>query len=368
VLSSRWDQLRSDHGWAALQYQTILRTSLIVPELPGKPETPLLIELVQGTEFALIPNDREPDLPVRWYAGDVYAFAETPSGFSPRNSQTSSFAHAIALRPGEYRIVVRAIYEIRMFGDPCFGKPPIIRLRFRAEVDDKQVEVVEGSGVVQDLVDGWFMGEWMSVGVRVSAVSKSPAVLMIAEDGLKRDGIRMETFEGLGIAPGQLRPVAVKITQTQPVERDIRVLPLHLRVSVDGEQRVLRWDIPLHHLFLSEKLPPFKMTFPSPFSPSSGIPALVSYAMVVPPPSPTARLSNPPPVILATHGAGVDACSPFWSSAIPHRPGGWAVLPTGKNEWGEDWHGGSMADAWAARGALPWVARRLGCEVSDETL
>jgi len=73
-------------------------------------------------------------------------------------------------------------------------------------------------------------------------------------------------------------------------------------------------------------------------------------------------------VILALHGAGLDIENPLWIGGMPSRPGGWAVLPTRKNEWGEDWHGGSMADAWAARDALPGLIQRLGVTVSGETL
>jgi pimeloyl-ACP methyl ester carboxylesterase len=72
--------------------------------------------------------------------------------------------------------------------------------------------------------------------------------------------------------------------------------------------------------------------------------------------------------MLALHGAGVDVSTPFWAVAMPKVEGMWAVLPTGKNEWGEDWHGGSMDDAWAARDALPIVLTKIGVEISDQTI
>jgi hypothetical protein len=76
-----------------------------------------------------------------------------------------------------------------------------------------------------------------------------------------------------------------------------------------------------------------------------------------------------PPVLLALHGAGVDVRNTFWADAIPDRPGGWAVLPQGKTEWGEDWHGGSMDDAWAGRDALSvLVQSKLGMKLSNETM
>ena len=102
--------------------------------------------------------------------------------------------------------------------------------------------------------------------------------------------------------------------------------------------------------------------------PESDYPAQVSHAMIVPPLQSNLEHVSLPPVILATHGAGVDAESSFWTDSMPIRADGWAVLPTGKTEWGEDWHGGSMDDAWAARHALDRIVGMLGIKISDQTL
>jgi hypothetical protein len=357
-----------------------MRTSFSLPKLPGKVVTPFRIDLIQGTEFALIPADREPELPTRWYAGDIYAFAGTPSGSSGTDTttKTSNFARSLALSPGEYTMLVRAIYEIRMFGDPGVGSAPVIHMSVRVEMDgsddsdssEEDVQMLDGSGVVPDVVNGWLMGEWMSVGVRASAGLEADARVSLAEK-IDEEGLELELGGGdVRLVPGQTRPLAIRVKQLGQLGRDVKWLRVPLRVRSGRKIVEKTWTIPLRH-HDPFNLPAFKMTFASPTLspalPTGTSPALVSYAMVVPPQSLT-YAGVRPPVILATHGAGVDASSPFWTAAIPVRPGGWAVCPTGRNEWGEDWHGGSMADGWAARDVLPWIAERLGCEVSDQTL
>lgn len=82
----------------------------------------------------------------------------------------------------------------------------------------------------------------------------------------------------------------------------------------------------------------------------------VQYAMALPPLSPPpTNQSSPIPIILALHGAGVEASSPFWTSSIPRQSCGvWIVLPTGRTPWGYDWHGPSL---WNAANAVKEVPR-----------
>lgn len=89
--------------------------------------------------------------------------------------------------------------------------------------------------------------------------------------------------------------------------------------------------------------------------------------MIVPPKH-SVRHDAEKPVILALHGAGVDVKDSEWGERMPEVPGAWAVLPIGKNEWGEDWHGGSMEDAWAARAAAAVLLRKIDITLSDETV
>lgn len=359
----RWDQLRSDHGWAALQHQSVLRTSLSIPSIPGRKATPILIDVSQGTEFALIPRDTESTTPTIRYTGDVYAYATTPSGTLETNGSTSNFARSLAMKPGGYTLLARAMYEIRMFGDPGVSKPPVIRLKVQVDVDEgKGVEVVKGTSVVPDLVDGWFMGDRLSVGL--GAPAGEMEVLVTSAES---NSVAVDLAGPVRILDGQLRPVALRIKQDGPLFWIPKTMTITFKVIIAGEKSSIKWQVQLRDVG-PHSTSPFKITVTSPEHPARAPPALVSFAIAIPPKEPSPDIESPSPVILALHGAGVDIENPLWIGGMPSRPGGWAVLPTRKNEWGEDWHGGSMADAWAARDALPGLIQRLGVTVSGETL
>lgn len=85
----------------------------------------------------------------------------------------------------------------------------------------------------------------------------------------------------------------------------------------------------------------------------------VQYAMALPPLVQSEGESRA--VILATHGAGVEASSPFWTEALGERRVGldWVVFATGKTPWGYDWHGPSAEHVFAARAALQHAVDNL---------
>lgn len=103
--------------------------------------------------------------------------------------------------------------------------------------------------------------------------------------------------------------------------------------------------------------------------------------MVQPPLLPSDGISSA--VVLATHGAGVETSSPFWTEALGERRAGlgWVVFATGMTRefvslslldglkrctddllisaWGYDWHGASAESVFAARKALGKVVVEL---------
>lgn len=363
-----WKALRGDHGWASVQYRTELRGRVAIPDT-GLPVTRLRIDVLQAAEYAFIPaqTTRGDSYTPVWYNGDVYAFGASPNGQRDASGGVSNFARSIALPPGEYIMLVRALYECRMFGDPG-DQPPTIRVKIHINRDDAaQPAVLEpGVGALPDIVDGKAMGQWAAVGVRVPPGSTAAIVDVDCECN---GGFRFTTPQSVRIAPGQMRPVPLKIDQAGSTLVDGLKIVLRVR-SDDSSEHTLIWSPRLTHVRMSK---PFRFTFASPAVPRTlpgapaGAPALVSLGVIVPPtePAPATKL---PPVLLALHGAGVEVTSPFWVEAMPTAPGMWAVLPSGRNEWGEDWHGGSMVDVWAARDALPLLAKLCGATVSTDTL
>ena len=50
-------------------------------------------------------------------------------------------------------------------------------------------------------------------------------------------------------------------------------------------------------------------------------------------------------VLLATHGAGVDALKNAWTDSFQTQRNAWVVLPTGRRKFGENWEGAQMESA-----------------------
>lgn len=329
-------------------------------------------------EYAFIPASGPVDLPVIWYQGDIYDFASSLSGTKDTDGdavQPSNLARSVTLPPGDYVLLVRAIYEIRMFGDP-HAEPPTIRFKMDIHLDrTSKVEVIRGLTVLPDVLDGRMVGEWASVTLRASPQIEQAQVLGVSVVD-ETAGVQMEVAaDSWTIWGGQTRPLALHLRQDRRVPTNRTVIQIVISIKVEDRKIKLPCDLKLQH-HSPAHCKPFMITFASPSEPRAGqSPALVSFAMVVPPKSSRTRtpsdkqVRRAPPVMLALHGAGVDIRNPFWWDAIPDRPHGWAVLPQGKTEWGEDWHGGSMDDAWAARTAVEdLVGRMLHEKLSKETL
>lgn len=392
IQSSRsWDQLRSDHGWSALQYMVLLRTRLTIPKSGHKRLTPVLINMLQLSEFALVRQGADPHTsgPVRWYQGNSYGFGGPAPGLdSTIKPAAVRFERSLLLEPGVYIMLARAVYDIRQFGDPGPGNPPIIKMSSVNMVHDTEKHVTqlpEEMGTFPSVLSGWLMGEWASVGVRVPEGALETTVIDVNSakviyqsrdaEHLKRV-LAVEIVSNISIVPGQTRLIPMRIRQQTPLSLEARTLSISIDFQSGGQTRVLHWSFPLHHVTydshnLTTNNPHFWITCASPSlitdSHLNHLPAHVSSAMIVPPKH-SVRHDEEKPVILALHGAGVDVKNSEWGERMPEVPGVWAVLPIGKNEWGEDWHGGSMEDAWAARAAVEVLLRKAGIALSDKTV
>jgi hypothetical protein len=239
-------------------------------------------------------------------------------------------------------------------------------MKVQAEVAGRSAVSLSGNAVVPDAINGWLMGDWLSLPIRAG-----PADVRVVSCSLHPiGGLALDLVGNPCLSAGQTRSIAMRVRQATPINFETINCLVRLQVEEDGKRHSLSWIIPIFHR--NSQLPGgrCRITFASPSSPLSGSPASVSYATIIThrPISDAESNLSLPPVILALHGAGVDAGNAEWMSVIPEREGGWAVLPTGRNEWGEDWHGGSMADAWAARDVLPVLAAKLGYLVSEKTL
>lgn len=224
-----WDQLRRTEGWAALQYSTLLRTELYIGngDTKDSKDSSLAVEfdLTQAHAYAIVPKNRSASSIVEWHTGDIYGYSMALPDFP---SRLTSAVHD--LEPGEYWVIVRALFEIRtwplstvtlasvyrtdpccppflsptgMFGDPKTA-PPCIRFRFGASLappraaSSEDIEasygsapsttqsvligVEEGMVGVGDIVDGWFWGSVAGLALRSGAEGDKILSVSLATD------------------------------------------------------------------------------------------------------------------------------------------------------------------------------------------
>ena len=82
----RWSALRATEGWAALQYHSVLRTSITLSPPLGLHVSSLPrlhVRLVQGSFFCVIPVNASKDiksgsLVPKWYSGNIYDLEQAP--------------------------------------------------------------------------------------------------------------------------------------------------------------------------------------------------------------------------------------------------------------------------------------------------
>jgi hypothetical protein len=122
----------------------------------------------------------------------------------------------------------------------------------------------------------------------------------------------------------ETRPLSTCIGDhtTETVILSLRVL---VKLLDSGEAREEQVDIQLRRLPALDvkKAQPFVFTF-------RGADGALDYASALPP---AQRSSTPQSVVLALHGAGVDAADSAWSGAIRQQSHSWVIFPSGRTSW-----------------------------------
>ncbi|KAJ7582507.1 hypothetical protein C8J56DRAFT_954942 [Mycena floridula] len=345
---TRWKSLRATEGWAALQHHAVLHSSitvyppgLITSKIPPR----LLIDLVQGSYFTIIPSSIDKGTPPQWFAGNIYAMERALPRSIPLPHPPSFDT------PTTYEIYVSGDYEIRLFGDPHDRDSEIPEqiISLKIELEESVVQLVRepSQDVVCDFVQGLAFGDAIGVGLR--SISGWWTVTSVNVTGDVADFLALKLIRPTRLAPSQTRLIPIKLQQTQALSSSIIDLQMNITAVLDSDpnsETIIIVSLPLKHLpiWTSNEFDPimssyfFANTMPTLFA---AIP-------------PKYELSGDPrPVILALHGAGVDlVTSPFWTQAMPRNDHSWFVLPTGRTSWGLDWHGPSATDVWSSLDAL----------------
>lgn len=134
------------------------------------------------------------------------------------------------------------------------------------------------------------------------------------------------------------KPVHIAGRQTRPLIFSILLEAenqLHFSVEViyqtaGGSPRAAYFDITLVQRSLSD---PLRITYLHPAG-------MVSYAILRAPPLSSCNISQPAPVILALHGAGLEADSAEARGMLDAAYGicAWMLFPSGVTSWsGDDW-------------------------------
>ncbi|GAO46412.1 alpha/beta-hydrolase [Saitoella complicata NRRL Y-17804] len=317
-----WDGLTSAYGWAALQFSFWIRGTIHIEE--------------EGRYRIHALNVGEIWIDGKLYdGGDWYAYRRAPL--------------ILTLSPGEHRVEIRAINEIRIFGGRI---PPKVEDVISVQRVAGGVVVEERGIVTPDVVEGRSAGEWVSVGVRNEGEEWVDVVDAHIQDAHEPIGITFEDVS-VSLAPGQIRPIKFRVRAVGAFE--LQELPINITVHhrTTGLASYLVHSVPL--TVRPSVHSPHKFTYLHPSN-------IVSYSILRPPSLQVQQTSNCSilPVVVSLHGAGVEASSPMWTQAyddLPDLPG-WLVMPAGVTSWGDDWHRWSFGDAEAAARAVKgWMDR-----------
>ncbi|KAN0064402.1 hypothetical protein ACQY0O_002600 [Thecaphora frezii] len=361
-----WKTVRASAGWASLQWQMVAYADLTVAphDEPTLQHGGLVmaISMDKVSEFAIVPaQDFEQDhltsVPC-WHNGDWYSYIKTASntGDTTNGRRLPDSHHLIQFVPGEYKVLVRSMYEIRIFADPREADPQIklgITFSGTPALSRPKRPLVELSAIsthtnVPNIVGGWMAGWGVSFGVR----NYEGQAWFLVHD-IELVGEAKTVFDALlpkpiRLAPGQSRQVPVKLTQLRPLNKSIdsirlrvSISPVNLdKLSPDPDNR----SIASMEISLKLQQRPAFYNEPSPnvmdraftFSYLARDSTLQVAAAIPPQIATSESLSSQnlaPPLILALHGAGVDVRNHGFASNFHRQNESWIIQPTGRTPW-----------------------------------
>lgn len=326
-----WKSLRETYGWAALQWQAWARGEIY---LRHDNIQVLLLQAENVLEYWI--DD------VHYWGGDFYGFRKVPL--------------PLHLKPGVHKIEIRLIYDIRSMGD--MRDHPTVDVKLEAKRSWNGLESllnVDEDVVMSDVVGGDFgplVSPWASIQLRNDGLQD---IYIDSIDGMPGECVfELLSKEPIRIVPGQSRPVAFEMGCIPSYVRRIRMM-FKYRVGLQGHMRA--WHFSTWPRVWRGWDEPHRMTFLS----SNGV---VSYGILRPPSRDLecGRDQNATlPVLLALHGAGLEAASDIVRHSLDDLSDlcAWELFPTGSTPWsGDDWHIWGLADVEAAVAAIPkWIER-----------
>ncbi|KAJ4992803.1 hypothetical protein SVAN01_01849 [Stagonosporopsis vannaccii] len=344
-----WDFLKSIYGWASVQYQAWARGEVVVGGRKTQHvvlHTDAILEYwIDGTHY---------------FGGDHYSYRNAPP--------------VLHLDPGHHRIDLRLVRDVRAFGGIV---EPTIDVAVGFELVSGSLDLAKPGFLTSDVIDGQLATPQGSVYLRNSGIeaievtgihatnvstnfSTSFPVLRLdagsqmlvaqdSDDSMPEQSLKNKVH-GIVIAAGQTRPLHFNITLPS---HNASSIAYNIIYKVVDSSKYLSLEVTqdLKHVSTYDA---HKITFMHP----GGI---VSYAMLRPPAKDTTcrHKQTKLPVLLALHGAGLEADNPMVTAALDSVSDicAWTVFPTGVTPWsGDDWHNWGFADVEAAVNAIPaWI-------------
>jgi hypothetical protein len=100
---------------------------------------------------------------VAWHNGDSYDYTASLS-----EPSRHAFGHILYLDPGDYQVIVRYVYDIRVDGDLRQDSAPFGKFKFDAQLvsDDQAVQLIDRLSTAPDVVSSRLASEWAGVVLR----------------------------------------------------------------------------------------------------------------------------------------------------------------------------------------------------------
>jgi predicted esterase len=329
-----WRALQDVYGWPALQWQGWARGEVNVR---GSGTISLALHTLGALEVWV---DGE-----QYFGGDFYSYGRA--------------AVSLHLAEGSHKIDVRLARDVRANGG--VGRPSVnVKIRLQALgplLTPVRVDTQDPThdALLPDIIGGPFgslASRYASITLRNDG--HDDAEIVGIEASRQQCLAELVSKQTIRFVPGQTRPVAIRIACVPPVTGRGPV-----RFSIMYRQANTRTAVRSAWVYavptIRELHEPQKITYLHP----GGI---VSYA-ILRPPSESAHCEHghdvSAPVLLALHGAGLEADNDLVRHALDELPNlcSWVLFPTGVTPWsGDDWHTWGFADVEAAIAAIAtWI-------------
>ncbi|KYR01215.1 hypothetical protein DLAC_02333 [Tieghemostelium lacteum] len=243
----------------------------------------------------------------------------------------------IELPVGQYQIFYRIQSSVRL------NQSPVASFQCTMETAWDQLMVLPSETIMSDIVGGLLASPYASV--TIINVSEYPLENITVElqpnsifnqqplvrilDGLSGQNIAILSGQKLSI------PIWLEIKDNPPSYDCPMPIPLNILsrgvvlATANLTLNCTEWGNPYLFTFLD-----FDST--------------VQYAMLTPPATSCGQTPELCNIMLALHGAGVEASYMGWVNAIPKQDNMWIIFPTGRRSWGYDWEGASRRNAFTA--------------------